>query len=435
MRRGVHVTPGGLQGLLPLGEGFSLSLRPGSSSHTGLVHGVERGEVGMQARALGAAVASGLLIIAGASAPANADAGLPEEATNAPVIATLGGFQLLGAPVSQGVTGQGWQAGETVALFYNDWFVGESTAEPNDEGSATPAFDTEGLGITLQPGDEVRLVGDDSGSFTHEILDLTVRDVSDDKDTVRGTATPGSQVLVLAVQTWRDLDTAVPRWVTADKKGEWLADFSVAGDDPEHTATADITNATLGFAARFDDEGNMTNIWWAPPDVVKQKVTYTVTDGVVEPEIADPGMLNFGECGEQSGGSGWLYTLFEGTNSQDWTFTYEPSRPAFQSGQPGSSLSIDVKSKFKGLFERQDQPGLGLYELKTSGDLMSSMQITNDEDGATAETVTFRLIGEFLDAATGEPTGDYYNLDFTETCTSDGECSWTGVDDGTCTLH
>jgi hypothetical protein len=332
------------------------------------------------------------------------------------------------------VTGQGWEVGEQVDLFYNDSLVATSTAEPNEEGSATPGFDTEGIGITLQAGDEVRLAGT-SGDFTHEIVELTVGVVSDGKDTVQGTATPGSEVLVLAVQTWRELETAVPRWVTTDRKGVWLADFSVAGDEPAEAATADITNATLGFAARFDLAGNMTNTWWGPPDVVKEKLTYTVTNGVVEPEIPDPGMLNFGECGTDSGGSGFGYVLFDGTNSQDWTFAYEPSRAAFQSGQPDSSLSIDIKSKFKGLFERSDQPGIALYELKTSGDLTNSIQVTNTEDGTTTETVTFRLIGEFLNAATGEPTGDFYNLDFTETCTGDGECSWTGVDDGTCTLH
>ena len=79
--------------------------------------------------------------------------------------------------------------------------------------------------------------------------------------------------------------------------------------------------------------------------MVNTKVTDEVTDGVVAPEIHDPGMRNFGECHD---GTQRMYILWDGTNRQDWAFTYTSSQRAFENGEPGSTMTLALKSTFKG---------------------------------------------------------------------------------------
>lgn len=169
-------------------------------------------------------------------------------------------------------------------------------------------------------------------------------------------------------------------------------------------------------------------------EVVKTKVTYEVTDGVITPEIEDPGMLNFGECHD---GTQRLYTLWDGTNRQDWTFTYTPSQQAFEDGLPGAAMTMDLKFTFNGLFTADaSRP---IYELKSQGGIKNALEAIVNEDGTVTQLVSWRFFGEWFDTMTGESTGDYFAMDFTDTyLVSDGVeelISWTGSDGGTCYLH
>ncbi len=157
------------------------------------------------------------------------------------------------------VGGQSWDVGDEIDLFVNDVYVATAIAAPNDEGSASPLFDVNALGIELRPGDEVKFVRSDGGrTEVHVVTTLSVSRMDVVTDTVKGTAEPGSEVVVFIP------NTAVFRSETADAEGDWLADFSVAGDDPGEALVFDIGFLDPVAAAQFDIDGNAT-LWLTRP--------------------------------------------------------------------------------------------------------------------------------------------------------------------------
>lgn len=195
------------------------------------------------------AVAAAALSFA-APTVAFADPGDPGEPQ---VVVWVDGYTNFGAPYDQMISGQGWKVGEAIDVYINDEYRATRIAEPNAEGSATPEdyVPTE----PMVPGDVVKLVGE-TGTRTHTVTSLTVTKVNPGRDTVEGTAEPGTQVLVFA--------PGVFQVVTADQDGDWLADFSSTDDK----GVGPIGPGTFGVAGQLDndaDPGDASVVGWSSP--------------------------------------------------------------------------------------------------------------------------------------------------------------------------
>lgn len=215
-------------------------------------------------RATVALVAAAAIAIGAATA---ASAEEPEPDLNyARVLVWLSGGESVGFPIDYLVSGQGWAVGEWVTLYIDGDYIGEVEAEPNAEGSATPSFDPRVFQYALDPGMEIKLVGEHGRRYRHEVLDLTVDAVSVGQDTVAGTADKGSELAVsVFVPAFPEWESMITRTVTADGTGHWVADFSA---NPEQEETVNLTGMSAGLAAQFDVKGNATIVWWAASDGV-----------------------------------------------------------------------------------------------------------------------------------------------------------------------
>jgi hypothetical protein len=201
------------------------------------------------------------LVFTGLAAPAVAE----EEPSVLVVVA--GRHILFGTPGEQFVSGQGWTPGDVIDLFINAEYVGTSTAEANAEGSASPFFDVEALGVFVAVGDEVTLVRQsDDHAVTTTVTELAVIAISVTHDTVTGIAAPGSEVLVAVCGPYCDSNES-EHYVTADAGGYWVADFSSPGHGPEAVAF-DIRADTIGAAMQIDGSG-ATALLWGPTVIDK----------------------------------------------------------------------------------------------------------------------------------------------------------------------
>ncbi len=77
-------------------------------------------------------------------------------------------------------------------------------------------------------------------------------------DRVTGSTEPGSEVVVFLP------GTTIFRSETANPQGDWIADFSVPGDQLGEEAVFDIDGMTLVAVAQFDIDGNAT-FWVTTP--------------------------------------------------------------------------------------------------------------------------------------------------------------------------
>ena len=163
------------------------------------------------------------------------------------------GYTDFGAPYDQMVSGQGWEVGEKIDVYINDVFKATRVAEPNAEGSGTPEDYVPDAPIV--PGDVVKLVGD-TVTRIHTVTSLTVTKVNPGRDTVKGTAEPGTQVFVATA--------GAAQVVTADHAGNWLADLSSTAE----SGVGVIGPGTRGFAVQIDrdsDPGDGTVVGWSSP--------------------------------------------------------------------------------------------------------------------------------------------------------------------------
>lgn len=196
-----------------------------------------------------------------ASARAQGPAEDLDDLNYSPIIVYVAGADLFGADGAQVVSGQSWVVGDEVEFFLNNEYVATDIATPNAEGSATPWFDLTDLEVMVEAGDEVRLaLADGTRTEVHEVSGLSPGAVSAWKDTVAGTAAPGS-VIVLGVF---DESGLAARSEIADTMGNWLADFARPGDQVGEEATFDIVPSSLGLAAQFDVDGSATIFVFAP---------------------------------------------------------------------------------------------------------------------------------------------------------------------------
>lgn len=180
-------------------------------------------------------------------------AATPVAAEESPNVLVLveGGDQTPIGLGDQAVSGQGWEIDDLVHLYIDEEYVAAAIAEPNSEGSATPLFNTVALGLTIEPGDLVRLARPSDGFSVETIVaDLTVTAIDVAADTVTGAAQPGSDVIV------SDFYGAVlaGKAVTSNGEGVWLADFA---------ADWDIVPGTIGLAVQLQG-GGATVVVWSP---------------------------------------------------------------------------------------------------------------------------------------------------------------------------
>lgn len=186
-------------------------------------------------------------------------------ATYAPIIVVLDGAQILGASGAQAVLGQGgWANNDEVDLFVNGDYVATAIADGNSEGCATPGFDLTTLGITLLADDQVTLaLTDGSRTETTVVADLALAGVDYAADTVAGHAQPAADVWVSASQAFYGTPVS-HRLETTNSAGQWSADFSVPGDEPDEQSVLDLVETTVIQATQFDDGGNATYVWQIP---------------------------------------------------------------------------------------------------------------------------------------------------------------------------
>ncbi|MGB8981506.1 MAG: YncE family protein [Anaerolineales bacterium] len=128
-------------------------------------------------------------------------------------------------------------------------------------------------GIDLLPGHEVT-VSDGITTKTHMVIDVDTVDIDTDADQIRGTATPGARIWV-----WVSLfDQGSGRSAVADGSGDWMVDFSVAGDGQP---VYDITGITRIGVNEFDDDGDSSYRQFGPPVQQNRGVAVTAIDNHV----------------------------------------------------------------------------------------------------------------------------------------------------------
>jgi hypothetical protein len=114
--------------------------------------------------------------------------------------------------------------------------------------------------IGLKPGFIVEVSG--NGTIKTLITSpLKVNAVDVGADTVSGIANPGATVEVCVSIP----NNCLPRHVTADSSGHWLANYHDPGLQPDDQETVDIQGDTTGWATERDDDGDETEDGWHVP--------------------------------------------------------------------------------------------------------------------------------------------------------------------------
>jgi hypothetical protein len=112
----------------------------------------------------------------------------------------------------------------------------------------------------LQPGFILTVTGNGT-SKTLIISPLQVNNINRQADTVAGMASPGATIEVCVSIP----DNCIPRHVTADSSGNWLANYHNPGTQPDEQETVDIQNGMWGWASERDEDGDQTSaVWYAP---------------------------------------------------------------------------------------------------------------------------------------------------------------------------
>ncbi len=111
--------------------------------------------------------------------------------------------------------------------------------------------------ISFEAGDEVT-VTDNVTTMTHQVKQLKVTRVDQEKDLIEGVAEPGRFVSVhIDKEVNGEREFSPPIKVRSDINGEWSADFA---------GKFDIDEDCTIFAYLFDDRGNSTGYDWRFPD-------------------------------------------------------------------------------------------------------------------------------------------------------------------------
>ena len=346
---------------------------------------------------------SGLGVIALAlgvlAAPARAQHD-PGDTDVAPIIAVLGGFELMlpeGTEVppelvlDQVVSGQSWAVGDEVQFVLNGTYVATSIAEQNAEGSATPFFDLGSLGVTIEPGDEITLaLADGSRTEVHVVQNIDLSEIDITADSVSGLAAPGSELWVVT-----DNDIVTAHTVIADVSVSWLADF--AGE-------YDLVEDSVVTVLQFDQAGNVSMLLRAAEatgalkTVTREHIVQDFPD-----DVPDPSDRNI-VC-PNDGPAEYAYFFVSGKSEAD----------LFQVDTPGGDRTrfdaeyVDVTAVLSA-----DDPFLDPVELDGSQDLVEGEGVgtTTASPNGSVET-TLRAMISITDPVTGEvvDTVDFFTID------------------------
>jgi multiple sugar transport system substrate-binding protein len=176
-------------------------------------------------------------------------------------------YSLHAVPAHPEVHGHSWPLDADVTLTIdNDTNPNNGTLYTrtknvsDDPWCGEPCFDLLGV-FDLEVGQYVTMTDGSYTSAVHVSV-LKITEVNSDNDTVSGIADPGSRV---AVNIWSQDGKA--RYVTVDQNGNWVADFSVFGDEDFEQFTTDIRYGDNGRAIQLNPDGtdDGTLEYWNAP--------------------------------------------------------------------------------------------------------------------------------------------------------------------------
>ena len=158
------------------------------------------------------------------------------------------------------VQGQEWPKGETITVKVGGQeFTGTVGNAPWDPNLGYVSIDLAGR-YDLKPGDIVTMT-DGPIIKTTVVTDLEITSYDLEKDTVQGKATPGARVDVWT----NDGTTNYNRHVITDPYGDWLADYSKPGTQPDEQNTFDIVPGTWIDSQESDKDYDATEFGVSVP--------------------------------------------------------------------------------------------------------------------------------------------------------------------------
>lgn len=172
------------------------------------------------------------------------------------------GYTLEVHPEYDLVYAKGWQKGDQLVMILTDldqkkWKLGPITVGGDPWHPEIPAGDFSNL-FDFRPGQTLEVSGM-GVSLTYLVPDPKVTEINLETDTIRGTGTPGSRMLVSPQQDFY-------RWTTIDQNGNWMVDFQSIRDPGDTRAYFDLRLGVSGWADEFDEFGDQTwaNDWSIP---------------------------------------------------------------------------------------------------------------------------------------------------------------------------
>jgi len=162
------------------------------------------------------------------------------------------------------VHGYEWPLGSPVDLFIDGAYFDTQTVTQADwDPNQTFVWFDLDESLTLQAGQIIEMT-DGTTAKTHTVTGLVVTGVDVDADTVYGTAESGSQVDIGHIYC-DEYGCYGFRREFADSSGNWLADFSVPGEDDDEQDIVDITPGMGNEARQCDEDGDCTQYGWETP--------------------------------------------------------------------------------------------------------------------------------------------------------------------------
>ncbi len=169
---------------------------------------------------------------------------------------TVTAQQIMAVLQDNEVWGHSWTDGESIEVRIGepgDWAY---TANTWAGSGGNWIIDTDPFDI--QPGQTVQVEGE-TITREHVVYYLTVTKIDPVADLVSGTADPLSEVRVTIA------GEDVRRYVTADTKGEWSADFATPSGKDHQDRAFNIEAGAFGFVEQFDSHGHSTQLRWHLP--------------------------------------------------------------------------------------------------------------------------------------------------------------------------
>ena len=155
------------------------------------------------------------------------------------------------------VHGYGWPLGAKVYLTVDGTVFGPETAVQADwDPNETFVWFDLGESLSLQGGQFLKMT-DGFNIKTHTVTNLVITGVDTDADTVFGTADAGTQVDIGHIYC-DEFGCYGFRREIADINGNWVADFSVPGEDDDEQDIIDILPGVSNEARQCDYDGDCT---------------------------------------------------------------------------------------------------------------------------------------------------------------------------------